>query len=61
MVGTRTSNLLHRITILLIICCCCLLAQGKYGGGTGEPNDPYLIYDANQMNEIGASALSQLN
>jgi len=31
-----------------------LPAQGKYGGGTGEPNDPYLIYDANQMNTIGA-------
>jgi hypothetical protein len=25
----------------------------KYGGGTGEPNDPYLIYTAEQMNEIG--------
>jgi len=28
-------------------------AYAKYGGGTGEPNDPYLILDANQMNEIG--------
>jgi len=27
--------------------------QAKYGGGTGEPNTPYLIYDANQMNTIG--------
>jgi len=26
----------------------------KYGGGTGEPNDPYLIYTAEQMNTIGA-------
>jgi len=25
----------------------------KYGGGTGEPNDPYLIYTAEQMNAIG--------
>ncbi len=25
----------------------------KYGGGTGEPNDPYLIYTAQQMNTIG--------
>jgi hypothetical protein len=31
-------------------------AQAKYGGGTGEPNDPYLIFDANQMNEIGADS-----
>jgi hypothetical protein len=28
--------------------------NGKYGGGTGEPNDPYLIYTAEQMNTIGA-------
>ncbi len=27
--------------------------QAKYGGGAGEPNDPYLIYDANQLNSIG--------
>ncbi len=26
----------------------------KYGGGSGEPNDPYLIYTAEQMNDIGA-------
>jgi hypothetical protein len=29
------------------------VAQRKYGGGTGEPNDPYLIYTAEQMNVIG--------
>jgi hypothetical protein len=28
--------------------------NAKYGGGTGEPNDPYLIYTAEQMNTIGA-------
>jgi hypothetical protein len=28
-------------------------AYAQYGGGTGEPNDPYLIYTAEQMNEIG--------
>ena len=27
--------------------------QAKYSGGTGEPNDPYQIADANDMNEIG--------
>ena len=26
----------------------------KYGGGTGEPNDPYLIYTAEHLNEMGA-------
>jgi rhodanese-related sulfurtransferase len=25
----------------------------KYGGGTGEPNDPYLIYTAEHLNTIG--------
>jgi len=30
------------------------VAQRKYGGGSGEPNDPYLIYTAEQMNAIGA-------
>ncbi len=30
------------------------VAQKKYGGGTGEPNNPYLIYNAEQMNKIGA-------
>lgn len=30
------------------------VTQRKYGGGTGEPNDPYLIYTAEQMNAIGA-------
>ena len=29
------------------------VAQRKYGGGTGEPNNPYLIYTAEQMNAIG--------
>ncbi len=29
--------------------------HGKYGGGTGEPNDPYLIYTAGHMNSIGNS------
>ncbi len=28
-------------------------AYAQYGGGTGESNDPYLIYTAEQMNEIG--------
>jgi hypothetical protein len=29
------------------------VAGKKYGGGTGEPNNPYLIYTAEQMNAIG--------
>ncbi len=33
-----------------------LPAQAKYGGGTGEPNTPYLIADANHMQAIGADS-----
>ena len=28
--------------------------HGKYGGGAGEPNDPYLIYTAEHLSTIGA-------
>ena len=28
--------------------------NAKYGGGTGEPNDPYLIYTTEHLNTIGA-------
>jgi hypothetical protein len=31
-----------------------LLSWQKYSGGTGEPNDPYLIFTAEQLNAIGA-------
>ena len=31
-----------------------LLSCQKYGGGTGEPNDPYLIYTAEHLNALGA-------
>jgi len=27
----------------------------SYGGGTGRPKDPFVIYDANQMNAVGAN------
>jgi hypothetical protein len=40
--------------VLLSICLFSQPAQAKYGGGTGESNDPYLIYTAEQMNAIGA-------
>lgn len=42
MSGTRFSSLLGKITVV-VICFFCLPAKAKYGGGTGEPNDPYLI------------------
>jgi hypothetical protein len=54
MCETRISSLLGKITLIFVVCLFAMPAQAKYGGGTGEPNDPYLIYDANQMNAIGA-------
>jgi len=42
--------------VLLAICLFGGLAEAKYGGGTGEPNYPYLIYTAEQMNAIGTDA-----
>jgi hypothetical protein len=30
-----------------------LPVHAQYGGGTGEPNDPYLVYTPEQMNSIG--------
>jgi sugar lactone lactonase YvrE len=29
------------------------LAGGVYGGGTGDPNDPFLIWTAEELNQIG--------
>jgi len=44
-----------RSPILLVICLLGLPAEAEYGGGAGEPDDPYLIYTSEQMNEIGAN------
>jgi len=54
MSGTRISSLLGKVIALVLICFFCLPVQAKYGGGSGEPNDPYLISDANHMQAIGA-------
>jgi hypothetical protein len=42
------------ILLLVAVCFFSFPAEAKYGGGTGEPNDPYLIADANHMQAIGA-------
>ncbi|UCF17746.1 MAG: hypothetical protein JSW59_09835, partial [Phycisphaerales bacterium] len=44
----------NRLKLLLCVLFLALPARAKYGGGTGEPDDPYLIYTAEQMNTIGA-------
>jgi len=49
---------MKRLTFLSLFLTVSVLSSNlfayPYGGGTGEPNEPYLIYDANQMNAIGA-------
>ena len=51
--GKKSGKLTIPLLLLLAICLCHLPAQAKYGGGSGTAEDPYLIYDANQMNNIG--------
>lgn len=48
----RKSILLATIVVL----CIGTAAQAKYCGGTGEPNDPYRICTAEDMNAIGADS-----
>ncbi|MHC4693767.1 MAG: GLUG motif-containing protein, partial [Planctomycetota bacterium] len=51
----RSSNLLGKITVLVFILgFVCTLSFGKYSGGTGEPNDPYLIGTPNDLVSISA-------
>ncbi|HUT47662.1 MAG TPA: GLUG motif-containing protein [Sedimentisphaerales bacterium] len=53
MTKAGNSQITRTITLLITIFSLSLPAYAQYGGGTGEPNDPYLIYTAEQMNEIG--------
>ena len=42
-----------KILFLLTTCVLIVPVQAQYGGGTGELNNPYLIFTAEQMNAIG--------
>jgi len=50
----RNSKIWIVIFILITVSFFSFPAHAKYGGGTGEPNDPYLIYTAEHLNTIGA-------
>jgi len=43
------------IPVLIAVCLVGLPAQAKYGGGTGEPNDPYQIATAADLIALGES------
>lgn len=54
MAATRDGRGFATIPLVIVICVLALPARAQYGGGTGEPNDPYLIYTPEQLNTIGA-------
>ncbi|MHC4559123.1 MAG: GLUG motif-containing protein [Planctomycetota bacterium] len=51
----RNLRILRTIPILILICLFSFPAQAKYGGGTGEPNDPYQIGTAEGLMLLGES------
>ena len=53
MVTPRYSRASWATFLIILVFFSGLCAQAQYGGGTGEPNNPYLIYTAEQMNAIG--------
>ena len=56
MTSLINSRILRIIPLLIVVCFVNFPAQAQYGGGAGEPNDPYLIYTAGQLNAIGAES-----
>ena len=46
-------KLIYSLSLILLIYFLTSSAQAKYSGGKGEPNNPYQIADANDLNEIG--------
>jgi len=53
MLKVRKWGFRRTILFVITICLFSFPLQAQYGGGTGESNSPYLIYTAEQMNEIG--------
>ncbi len=54
--GKKANLRVMAVAIITVLIFSTTTFAGTYGGGTGEPNDPYLIYDANHMQEIGANS-----
>ncbi|MBN1506531.1 MAG: hypothetical protein JW955_06780 [Sedimentisphaerales bacterium] len=47
------ARLLRAVSCLIVVSFAGYRADARYGGGRGEPDDPYLIFTAEQMNDIG--------
>jgi len=56
--GFRLQRFKFPISCLVLLAVSVLgrIAEGDFGGGKGTPDDPYLIYTAEQLNEIGAAS-----
>jgi hypothetical protein len=50
----QSGRLTIPLFVLLAVFFLVIPARAKYGGGTGTAENPYLIYDANHMNAVGA-------
>jgi hypothetical protein len=55
MTTARNSRILRTIPLLIAICLISFPARAKYGGGTGEPNNPYQIATAEDLMLLGES------
>ncbi|UCG59933.1 MAG: hypothetical protein JSU70_10505 [Phycisphaerales bacterium] len=56
MMEVKNSRIARIIPLLITVCLVNIPTHAQYGGGAGEPDDPYLIYTPQQMNAIGADA-----
>jgi len=50
----RNGGFRQTIVVCVLILALGSVARAQYGGGSGTPDDPYLIYTPEQMNAIGA-------
>ena len=51
----QCGRLTRLLLVFLVICLFGSSAEAKYGGGSGTQQDPYLIYTAEQLNDIGVN------
>ncbi|MEJ2705274.1 MAG: hypothetical protein P8Z79_22770, partial [Sedimentisphaerales bacterium] len=59
--GLARHRMLRRKSAMLIMVLLAIglfgrVSRAQFGGGTGTPDDPYLIYTAEQLNAIGADS-----
>jgi hypothetical protein len=50
---SRSKRRKSAILLFILFFVLSSISSGKYSGGTGEPNDPYLIATPNDLNSIG--------